>query len=468
MPGTIGRRAGAVDWHPEPLEAQPGALDAEPGPLEAQPEPLDEEPGALSGLLSMICLNGRPTLTDRLQLGNERAAYIWTNGLLWVAYQLLMAANDPSHDDIKQDVLTNPRYAAFFAPYHPKVQESFADRFARYKVEWQWKGAQAEAEQTHASSRFSAAAYARLWDIQHKKLFDLQCRWRAGQLTVPGVDCSPDFGVYDADIENCPLLEPITPEELEMYCDFVRQTPDFDDVPDRYGETPWGQPRDWQDYEKMRLYDTEFNNNTPDHECEGIHPSAWYDFHNMRTGNGVLLGLPDVRGAQEKRYREAYWAKRRSGYTPPPPPDDPRPTYLSLREDKALMAAFMQQFETARLRRQQAAHNLEQARAAADEQVEEDFDYLKALSPEDSVPVEATADWRTALRRAVQESQRSQLLAHLPQVFDEYQMRQGLGITHPKVPGPNYRMKEQSLGRREELLDGREALGEPRTFDFYD
>ena len=374
---------------------------------------------------------------------------------------------NPSHDDIKQDLLTNPRYAELFAPYHPEAVAQFVGNYAHHKFNWQWQGPKAEFNQADALSRRSEAAYNRLWDIQRKKLFDLQCRWRAGQVTVPGLDCTFDFQVHDATIENCPLLDPISPDELAMYGDFVRQAPDFDeDVLDCYGGDGI-LPRDWQDYDAMRLYDQEFDQNTPDHECRGEAPPAWYDFHNARTGHGYLLGLPDLRGPREQPYVAAYYASRQAEHAArpaTPPPADPRPTFLTPAQEEALEEALLRHFETPKLRRQKAAYDTQQAREADDEQVEADFAYLKALDPEEIVPIETAPNWRAALRRAVVETRRQQLLAHLPQVYEDYLLRQQQGIIHPEAEEPNYR--DPSPHMREALLEGREFLGEPRDFNF--
>ncbi|WP_210516702.1 hypothetical protein [Hymenobacter terricola] len=374
---------------------------------------------------------------------------------------------DFSHTEIKQDMLTNLRYAALFAPYHPEAVAKFAANYAINKFQWQYHGAQAEFDQTDALSRCSEAAYNRLWDIQRKKLFDLQCRWRAGHVTGPGLDCTFDFARYDVAIENCPVLDPISPEELAMYCDFVRQAADFDeDVLDCYGGD-FGLPRDWQDYDKMRLHEQEEAQNTPDEACKGVRPPAWYDYHNSRTGHGFLLSLPDLRGPREKPYLDAYYAHRRAKGPGPasPPPTDPRPRFLTFEQEETLQHALLHRFESPKLRRQQAAYAAQKDREAADEQVEADFAYLKALDPGETVPLAPAADWRAALRQAVVETQRHQLLAHLPQVYEAYRMRQDLNISHPEAEEPTWR---SDLGHcmRESLLDGRELLGEPRTFDF--
>jgi hypothetical protein len=374
----------------------------------------------------------------------------------------------PSYDDILQDLLANPGYDELFAAYQPQVREAFAKTYARQKYEWQRKGAQAVAAQEHDAGRFREQAYTRLWDIQRKKLFDLQCRWRAGQLTLPGVACTPDFNLLDLDIENCALLDSISPAEFEQYLDFVRLTPDFDEVLDR--DYDWYNERNWQDYDGLKLYEREFDENTPDHMCQGTAPPAWYDFHNLRTGHGQLLSLPDLRGALEKPYREAYWDHRRAQaeaqQASKPAPTDPRPAHLPWQAERDLFDLLLEQFETPLLRRQKAAYDAQQAREAADEQVEEDIAYLKAFDAADDVPLAAAPNWRAALRQAVAESQRQQLLAHLPLVYDDYLMRQQLHIAHPQAPEPHRRDPRLYQGQREDLLDGRELLGEPRNFDF--
>ena len=70
---------------------------------------------------------------------------------------------DPSHDEIKQDLLTNPRYTALFAPYHPEAVARFARDYASHKFNWQWQGPKAEHAQTEALTEPSEAAYNRLW-----------------------------------------------------------------------------------------------------------------------------------------------------------------------------------------------------------------------------------------------------------------------------------------------------------------
>ena len=378
----------------------------------------------------------------------------------------------PSHEEITQDALTNPRYDDFFSFYQPQVRAAFARLYSSQKFVWQWRGAGELAQQEHQASRFREAAYSRLWDIQRKKLFDLQCRWRAGQLTLPGVGCTHDFGVLDADIENCPLLDPISPDELDMYSDFVRLTTDFDDVLDTHNG-PWFSPRHWQDYELMKLHEQEFDQQTPDHECRGFPAPAWYDFHNTRTGHGLLLALPDVRGAAEQPYRKAYWAHRQAQFAsqraaePPPPPDpDPRPARLNMADMEDLLEGFVEEFETPLLRRQRAAYEELTAREEGDKQVEEDFAYLKSLDLADAVPLGAAPNWRAALRQAVVESQRQQLLAHLPLAYEDYLLHRQLGIAHPTAKEDRDRDVRSYQGWREELLDGRELLGEPRDFAF--
>ena|GEM_PF-3941037 len=119
------------------------------------------------------------------------------------------------------------------------------------------------------------------------------------------------------------------------------------------------------------------------------------------------------------------------------------------------------------LRRQKAAYEAQRAREAADEQVVEDFEYLKSLDAAAAVPLSAATNWRAALRQAASESQRQQPLTYLPLVYEDYLMRQQLGIAHPLAAELHHRRDTRLYeDQREDLLDGRELLGEPRNFDF--
>lgn len=257
--------------------------------------------------------------------------------------------------EIDQDVRTNPRYDEFFAPYQPKVREDFVRYYVRDKLMWLRFGDFYERQLTGQLTQFEREAYTRLWDIQQKKLFDLQCQWRAEQVQVPGVQLSCDFEDLSFGIENCAVLPPISEDELALYLRFVEQCNYEEDLLDR-----WGSRFSWQRYEDVKLAyaDDDENSHWPVEEVP-----QWYLYHNQHTGNERLLQLPDVRGEKEKRYLDAWRANnraaeeaRKQAAPPAAPPTDTRPDYLDYNEILAMRDEFARRFESAQVNRQRQSY----------------------------------------------------------------------------------------------------------------
>ena len=61
-------------------------------------------------------------------------------------------------------------------------------------------------------------AAEQLWEMQQRKLFELQCRWRAEKVTLPvdQVELSQDLRTWGS-IERCPLVSCITAAEVNGY-----------------------------------------------------------------------------------------------------------------------------------------------------------------------------------------------------------------------------------------------------------
>ncbi|MDO7877236.1 hypothetical protein Q5H93_20995 [Hymenobacter sp. ASUV-10] len=363
-------------------------------------------------------------------------------------------------DAFIDDLRTNPRYRPWLEQFHPDSIGDFIRHYALEKGRVLRYGDSSTRWLQERITEYTDAAYERLWDIQQKKLFDLQCRWRAEQVTVPGIDVSAEFEDWGSDsfIYRCPFLEPITAEEFELYCQFVATTTDFED------DVEGNDFVDWQNYEEYR---DEYLDKTDG----GMTMPEWYHFHNARCGTAVLMSLPDVRGTKEERYlkvaREAFRAKREKARaehaaaqaaTPP----DPRPR-LSYAEQDARTLEFAAQFEPGKVQRLFAAYQ----QANKNHNVSGLEEALETLqnAHEDLIPIEAHADWRQAILRAAANYRRQRLLEALPVVYDEYLTRQRLGIAHP--PLTEYESKFRAAKfMKKQILKGRRLLGEPEDFDF--
>jgi hypothetical protein len=363
--------------------------------------------------------------------------------------------------EIEADLLNSSRYDEFFAPYQPVVRVDFARSYTNQKMLWLRFGDFYARHLTGQLSQFENEAYQRLWDIQQKKLFDLQCQWRAELVQVPGVEVSCDFGLLAASIENSPVIPPITPAELDLYLAWVEQANYEEDLTDR-----WGGRFGWQNYDDVKA--AYADEETDDFWAMEDVPE-WYFFHNERTGNERLLQLPNLRGNKEEHYLDAWRddnsaaSEARQADAPPPPPPDPRPSYLDSEMSRTVRDEFARQFESAQLnRRREAYQAANRPSKYEDEELERVLSFLKEL--DEPVAIEAGPDWRLALRQAAYTHRKQKLLAHLPLAYEAYCQRQEWGIAHPPASSREYHGVGPII--REGILKGRELLGEPRDFNF--
>lgn len=363
---------------------------------------------------------------------------------------------------IEQDLRTNPRYDEFFAPYQPAVRESFVREYVTQKMFWVRFGNFYERHLTGRLTQFEEEAYLRLWDIQQKKLFDLQCQWRAELVQVPGVEVSCDFEDLACRIENCTVISPISEDELALYLRFIEQADYQEDIQDRGGHR-FG----WQNYDDVQAAYADEDDEEASWLDEEVAP--WYFYHNQHTGQDRLLQLPDIRGQKEKRYLDAWRADNRATHeaaqqtAPPPPPADPRPSYVGYEESKAMRDEFARQFESAQVNRQREAYQAANPPSEyEDEELERMLDFLGDL--EETVPIEAGPDWRKAVIQAAYALRKRKLLLNLPLAFRAYRQRLEWGITQP--PTSDDESYHLSPMIRKGILTGRKLLGEPENFDF--
>ena len=364
---------------------------------------------------------------------------------------------------VAEDVLHNPRYDAFFAPYRPEIRAQFVRDYVTRRHLWSQYGDFYGRHLAGQLTQFEQEAYVRLWDIQQKKLFDLQCEWRAELVTVPGVNTSADFETLSSRIENCAVIPPITPAELDMYLDWVRQADYEEDLQDR-----WGGRFSWQRYKDVKGQLDPESDEADEDDFMFEEVSEWYEFHNQRTGNGRLLRLPDLRGPKEERYLDAWRARskaKREADAPAAPmaPPDPRPTYLGHKETLQLFGTFAQQFESAALNRQRDTYEAANPPSTwEDEELERVLRFLQDI--DEPVPIAAGDDWRLALRQASYSFRQRKLLDSLPLAYEAYCQRQEWGIAQPACS--EREPHSMATWYNKAILKGRKALGEPKDFNF--
>ena len=281
--------------------------------------------------------------------------------------------------EIEKDLRTNPRYKEFFDRYTPSSVDSFIKHYAANKTRYLKYGEMFKSEEEKRSLQFLDEAQERIWDIQQKKLFDLQCQWRAELITLPGVEVCFDFMYWGINIKACPFLEPITEEELHLFIAFI--------LSENYANDN-GFLFSWQDY-------TTFNkqNNDDEHQLP-----IWYQYYNEHMNTAHLFRLPDIRGEKEMHYLlrerkqdEIETQKRLEANLVPPP--DKRP-YLSC--DGKQLENFIIKFEDKKLLTyyrvsERALHKIDD-----DDDLNNAYEFLKSI--DEPVALEEMEDWRDAIK----------------------------------------------------------------------
>ncbi len=382
------------------------------------------------------------------------------------------------------ELLAHPAFADAMAPYFAQSLPHVARMYANAKAVAYLKGPLLLKQAGARFVQVREAAAHDLWEIQQQKLFDLQCRWRAGYLPLPGVRHTQEFRQWEKYIEHCPWLPPITADEVALYQDYLRS--------DHYVPS---QNWSWQNYDVFRRT-AEGGNDEADEADEADDEAddegytaasyrtrrtlpAWYTYHDAATGAGSLLALPDVRGEKEAYYidlteadkAEKLAAQRARGDMAASLPWHP---LISRHDD---LAPYFEQFEDpAELPRLLRWH---QATRADDRRrhgyLFEATHWLEQALENQAAPwpIAAHADWRQAVIAAGMRAWGHQLADVLVEVWQEQEQNRALGlpVTGPQTYGDQPPFAELDWNEEETyqpkfILRGRELAGEPRDFNF--
>jgi len=355
--------------------------------------------------------------------------------------------------EIEYELRNNLMYKKFFSTYPPEDIEEFVKAYARRKVTWiNWGKYYYEHNEDH-QLRFYNLAQSCLWQIQQKKLFNLQCQWRSEKIKIPGVVCTMDFRYWEYNIKHCTFLPQITQWEFDLYMDYFQS--DEVEIDPTEGDFDF----EWQDYVRF----AEEHNSSKDEE-DLVLP-LWYQFYDNRMGTASLMGLTDVRGEMESKYLKLYYdhinktmPEERSDALAARSSDD----YLSA-YNPALVEKFVREFEDKQVLRYYLSYEKShKPMEFADELAEMSFKELREIS--DVVPVKANADWREALIDAWEEYRRIQVLKLLPLVYDDYLQKQNLGISYEAEN--NVEIESELNEWKSAIIKGREMDGAAPDFNF--
>lgn len=315
-------------------------------------------------------------------------------------------------EDIIHDLETNPRYKPFFDKYGSTFKLIFIHAYAKlkqdclkYKEGW-------ENEVDEDEIDWMSKAYDQFGIIQHKKLFDLQCLWRADQIELKDIEISNEFIMWNYDIMRCPLIEPLSKADVALYKEFLRS----DEIDIEYAR--WYS----QHYDQVKR-------DFFDEEDEPLPFIQYMKFHNERTGNNYLL-LPDHVGEREKAYMKMHHRKIEFEGT--------RPKFKSEKTDEErkltrnmddTMAKFVHTYESKEV---QFAHDNFKA-FLKDKRTSEDLEPMdqmiyKLWIGNSTVPFDSSVSWRKAIYKAYRKHMCTMLEPYLDLAFEEYKLKEQTGL----------------------------------------
>lgn len=215
------------------------------------------------------------------------------------------------------DILTNPLYDKYFAIFEDNDRERFAQVYARDKMHLiKLQKYYSQNKYVSHQGMLEDLREQYFWMIAQKKLFNMQCKWRAGQIRIEGVYCTQHFYYWSEHIKQCPFIDLITDDEVRLLKEYLSKN-----------ETLYhkrNHDADWQCYSML----TEKNK-----EGEFIEYPEWYEYYDEKMGTDSLLILPDIVGKLEMKYLSTAWKEstrqdrllREQGLIPPYPKHEKDP-----------------------------------------------------------------------------------------------------------------------------------------------
>ncbi len=345
---------------------------------------------------------------------------------------------------VLQELEENEEIQKYLEPYGEFLGRTFLKSYAHQKYIWNQYADMFQRQAESDALEYRPDAEERLWEIQQKKLFDLQCRWRAGEMALEGVQATIDFLRWEDDIKVCPFLEPITEQEVDMYISYLEST----------NTSPSDDAIGWSEYNMIKM---------DDQDEAGDLMSDWFEFHNIRTGNGALLLLPDLKGEAEGRYFNALNAqeveeKKKAGTYKKPTPSVPGPDISA--HDQKDMEAFVLKIES----KAEYTRYLHYRNAKDKEELNEDIE-LELIILQNStepIPIESHSDWREAIQLAADAYKNRMISRAMPAVYEDYLFKQQAGISYETIGESRSWIKDF----KQRILEGRKVLGEPENFDY--
>lgn len=371
---------------------------------------------------------------------------------------------------IMDDLNSNEKYKEYFEKYNPASVKGFIESYARRKAGWLEWGPNHVQREMNEKMKYKEIASSMLWEIQQKKLFNLQCHWRAREMELPGIEVSWDFLKWEQKIKTCPYIDPITQQEFDLYKAYMTS--------DSY--MPRHFMSAWQAYD---FYRTEYLNG----EGESMMPTpAWYIYYDTMMGTGSLFMLPNSKGEQEQFYlglvkkKEEEKAKKskkkKTAKDQLPaiikainPRFDGKPPLIP---DYKTKEDFIKKFEDKSLLKYFRAMEKEDDTWMEDQALDDCIELFSFdMEGEDkNIVFKNPDDLKESMFRAAADYELRRIVDHLDVAFEEYRMKVDNNISFQEsneiMDFADNAFNSIITFIKDQLLQGRELNGEPRDFNY--
>lgn len=190
-------------------------------------------------------------------------------------------------ESVLNELNTKKEYCDYFNQFHPDSVKNFKEQFARYKANSLLYGEVYERMEEEKALEYRQEAINMLWEIQQKKLFTLQCKWRAGLINLPGIKITEEFRQIEKEISSCTFLPLVSQEELDEYMEYLEEAP----------------PLKVFNFEEYQYYDhmvgsfADYLKKLEEDPIRNPYYRWWFNKHGDDE-----LKLPDKRGEREEHY----------------------------------------------------------------------------------------------------------------------------------------------------------------------
>ncbi len=378
---------------------------------------------------------------------------------------------------------TDKKVQKYLKKFQPETLQQTLRSYAWQKARWIVDQDYARYWHDYELLKDKNKAEEHLGNIQQKKLFNKQCEFRAEQFTHPALETTYDFNYWERNILNCPFIDPVTDDDVELYIEFMNSY---------FGEN-LAFLGSWQDYntyctDRITVLgqmhkpdpddvdeedeggdDDDFDGDDDDTQQNRLMP-PWYVFWDERRGAGNYYLLKDTRQDKEFAYSRLAAAEERKMWEEKLKinPPDKRPS-LDLFLDKVI--PFIEKYERPEEREKiiKAYHT---HKDVYDSKEEGEMEFVKnawySLSDcYEPFPItQGITDWKEALIATSKNWEHQKQIKLLHVVHDEYLFRLQTGIEQPydKKNASYYREMADKL--KAQILRGREIKGEPQDLNF--